>query len=120
MVPIVFASPGLALTGKFKATTLPCSMSSQKRRQRYAITAILIRDGVVACLRRTKGALHRGVVIEQRKEYGDAFYDAGAQFRFNSFPVIVEPTLDGLESRRRSSYSGSSSASRDPDSESTS
>src|SRR5215470_3229820 len=68
-----------------------------KRRQGYAITTIMICDRVVALLGRTKGSLHRRVVIKKRKENRDAFNDAGAKFRLDPLPVIVEPTLDSLK-----------------------
>ena len=53
--------------------------------------------GIVAFRRRAKGSFDHGIVVEKRKEYGNAFDDGGPQFRLDAAPVVVKPSFDGFE-----------------------
>src|SRR6266853_1409266 len=68
-----------------------------KRRQRLSELVVGVLLGVVTLLLRAEDSLHFWVVIEERKEDGDTFDDGGAEFRLDSFPIVVEPALDGFE-----------------------
>ncbi len=97
ITPRALARPGFIPIGKFRQHTFPLSMSQlndgRGLPKRYRALAFR----VVALGRRAEGSFDCWVVVEKREENGDAFDDGSAQFRLDAPPVVVEPTLDGLE-----------------------
>ena len=100
MTPMALASPGFRETGKFKAQTLPASISSANGGSGRPYRPFSVELGVVALLRRTEGTLDHRVVVEQREEDRDAFDDGGAQLVLDPPPVVVEPALYAFENLR--------------------
>ncbi len=86
--------------GKFRAQTLPCSMSEENDGQGFAKLVVGVLPGVVALLLRAEDLLHFRVVIEERKEDRDTLNDRGAKLRLDPLPIIIEPALHGLKLRQ--------------------
>ena len=55
--------------------------------------------GVIALLLWTEDPFHFGVVIEERKEYGHTLDNGGSELGLDPFPIVIEPTLYGLQLR---------------------
>jgi hypothetical protein len=66
MTPMALASPGLSDTGKFKAQTLPASISSLNRGRGLPVFTIRVELRVTALLGGTERSLDQGVVIESQ------------------------------------------------------
>src|SRR6267143_3255362 len=68
-----------------------------ERRQRLAVFSIRVGLLVVALLRRAENPLHFWVVVEEGQEHRNPLDDRGPELRLDPPPVVIEPTLDGLQ-----------------------
>ena len=84
-------------TREIEGDDLPLLDQIGERRQRHAVTAVRIVDGIVGGLGRTEGVFDLGVVVEQGQEHADALDDGGAELRLDAHPVVFEPPFDGFE-----------------------
>ena len=97
ITPRALAKPGFIPMGKFSAHNGPTLDEPTERGERHAIAEVGIGDGVVTLWWGTEGPFDGRIVVEEGEENGDAFDDGGAQFGLDPFPIVVEPSLDGLQ-----------------------
>ena len=95
--PAAFAIKMYRCDGKIQGTHLPALDESTEGGQWHPEAAVGVRDWVIAGLGWTEHPLHRGIVVEEREEHGDAFDNGRPKTRLDPPPVIVEPALHRLE-----------------------
>src|ERR1700687_922107 len=91
---------GVHANWEIQGTDSPMLNKPTKRRQGLAKLIVGILCGIVTLLLRTEDPLNLRVVIEEREEDGDTLDNGGAEFRLDSFPIVMEPALDGFELRK--------------------
>src|SRR6267154_2333672 len=83
--------------GKVQRTYGPSFDKPTERGQWHPVTEVDVGRGIVALRGWAEGPFDGRIVIEKRKEYGDALDDGSSQFGLNATPVAVIPAFDGLE-----------------------
>ena len=94
MTPRARARACIHADREVEGTDRPFLDEPTERRKRLAELKFRVGLSVIAFLRGAEGPLYVGIVIEERKEYGDAFDDGSSQFWLDASPVVIEPTLD--------------------------
>ncbi len=88
---------GIQSDGEVQGTDFAVLDEPSERRKGFAKFAVRVGNGVVAFRRWAEGAFNARVVVEKRQENGDAFDNGSSEFRFDSAPVVIEPSFDGFE-----------------------
>src|SRR5208283_1966922 len=90
---------GVHADGEIQGTDASLLYEPGERWQGLAESIVSVPLWVVTLLLRAEDSLHFGVVVEQRKEDGNALDDGGAELGLDPFPVVIEPALDGFQLR---------------------
>jgi hypothetical protein len=94
-----FRESGVHANGEIQGTDSSMLDKPAKRRQGLAKLIVGILCGVVTLLLRAENPFHFRVVIEERKEDGNTLDDGAAELRLDPSPVVIKPTLHGLQLR---------------------
>src|ERR1700693_6349395 len=90
---------GVHADGELQRTDSSMLEKPAKRRQGLTKLIVGVLLGVVALLLRAEYFFHFRAVIEERKEDRNTLDDRRAQLRLDPSPVIIKPTLHGLQLR---------------------